>query len=161
MLDSGALLNTNSFSHIEGAITTPRVADEIKSRAPLIEAYVESGLLEIREPREQSIEEIRKIAKSIGELDKLSGADVEVLALALETEATLVTDDYHVQNVAAAAGIPFEGVTGKIRRAIRWIKRCTGCGRVFPYSYRGKRCPYCGGRIVVTPQRQSSPRRSA
>ena len=161
MLDSGALLNTNSFSHIEGAITTPRVADEIKSRAPLIEAYVESGLLEIREPRGQSIEEIKKIAENVGELDKLSDADVEILALALETKATLMTDDYHVQNVAAAVGIPFEGVTGKIRKTIKWIKKCASCGRIFPYRYKGKRCPYCGGRIVVTPQRQSSPRRNA
>ncbi len=161
MLDSGALLNTPSFLHLHGAAIPPSVADEIKTRAPLLDAYVENGIVRIEQPEQRYVSRVKKVAREAGELDKLSKTDIDVLALALQLDATLVTDDYHVQNVAAVLGIPFEGVTGEIKEQRRWVKRCSACGKTFPYTYRGKRCPHCGGKIVVIPQRRSSPRRNA
>ncbi len=147
VLDAAAFLNTSFFSY-ENAAIPPSVASEIRSRSAVLEALVDAGKISIVAPSGESRERIRKIAKEVGELNAISEADIDALALALEKEAVLITDDFHVQNVARFAGIKYMGVTGEIRKARTYVLRCTRCGKTYPLSYRGKRCKICGGKLA-------------
>lgn len=49
-------------------------------------------------------------AQKSGDLPVLSHADIEAIALALPKSATLVTDDYAMQNVAEYLGIKWLSV---------------------------------------------------
>ena len=62
-----------------------------------------------------------------------SPVDLELLALAVERAATLVTDDYRLQNLCEKGGVPWLSVTMEGVRALwAWELRCTGCGAVLP-----------------------------
>ena len=73
--------------------------------------------------------------------DELSPADRELLALALEREGTVVTDDFAVQNTARELGITVQGILQRRARRIRWSFRCPGCGATAPGPGS---CPVCG-----------------
>nr|AIE91031.1 hypothetical protein [uncultured marine group II/III euryarchaeote AD1000_104_B06] len=63
----------------------------------------------------------------------LSSVDLELLALAVERAATLVTDDYRLQNLCETGGVPWLSVTMEGIRALwAWELHCTGCGTVLP-----------------------------
>jgi UPF0271 protein len=74
----------------------------------------------------------------------LSPADRDILALALELGAVLITDDFAVQNVAHRLGIATRSIRQRPARAIRWRYRCSGCGR---YWQEPGDCPVCGAQI--------------
>ena len=149
VLDAGALLNSNFFG-VKDAVMPPSVVEEVKSRGDVLQALLESGAVKIRTPSERSVMAVRRVARRMGEMKALSKADIDALALALERGATIVTDDFHVQNVAEEMGIPFQQVTERIREKRLWKRRCSNCKKVFPQAYRGKRCPTCGGKIIYS-----------
>lgn len=117
-----------------------------------LEKYGDSRLPYLNEmiqfvsPGKQSIEKVREAARLTGDDIRLSQVDMEVLALALELKATIITDDYSIQNLAARMGIDYKGV-GKvgIRKVIRWRYKCSGCGRT--YSDFHPECPVCGSAL--------------
>ena len=130
---------------IEGnIITVPSVVDEIKderSRTIL-------ELMNVRiEPVLQSyIREVTTKARATRDCEELSKTDIELLAKALEytrnEEATLISDDYAVQNTAIQLGIKvMPAGQKKIRDVLLWEKFCIGCKRRFP---QGDECPVCG-----------------
>ncbi len=88
-------------------IIPPSVLEEIKS--PIVRLKLELWGFEVLEPKEKYIEKVKKEAEKIGYLDKLSDVDIEVLALALERRAVLLTDDFSMQNVAKRLKIKFKG----------------------------------------------------
>lgn len=149
VLDAAALLNSSFFGY-EEALIPPAVALEIRSRSHVLDALVSSGMVSIKAPPEGAKRRVVKAAERLGELNKLSEADVEALALALEVKGVLVTDDFHVQNVARALGIEYEPVTEGIREERRYVRICRNCGRKYPPTYKGKRCPVCGGPLVYS-----------
>jgi UPF0271 protein len=127
VLDAGAFIEND---RVEG-VTTPSVAREAD-----VPAHVE-----VREPGDDAKRRVREAARSSGDLDVLSRADVDVLALALETGGTLVTNDFAVQNVASRLGVKWEGQGKAIDRQITWTWYCPACGRT---SARKGPCPVCG-----------------
>lgn len=149
VLDAGAFLNSIFFGY-EDALVPPSVADEVKSRSGVLTALVESGKVRIRAPSERTVRKVKAVAEEVGELGALSEADIDALALALEEKAVLVTDDFHVQNVAEATGVEYQHVTERIREKRLWKRRCGNCGKTYPRRYRGVRCPVCGGKIVYS-----------
>lgn len=149
VLDAGALINSNFFG-FTNAIIPSSVADEVKSRADVLQTLLESGIVEIKTPSAESRKRVETVARRMGEINALSKADIEVLALALEENAILITDDFHIQNVAGELGIPYEAVTEKIREKRRWKLRCINCGKTYPPTYKGKRCKICGGKLVYS-----------
>lgn len=149
VLDAGAFLNTSFFDYND-AITVPQVIDEVKSKEPVVEALLHAGKLRAMEPSEKSIKSVENTATKLGEIRKLSRTDILVLALAYETGGELITDDFHVQNVAEELKIKYVPVTEGIRKKIKWVRRCSRCGRKIPESYKGDRCPYCGGKIIYS-----------
>jgi len=147
VLDAAALLNSNFFAY-ENAIISPSVATEIRSRSEILEALISAGKIRIVEPSTDARERVKRTAERIGEINALSDADIDALALALQENAILVTDDFHVQNVAEELKIKYEGVTGKIKEKRKYVLKCINCGRKYSPMYKGKRCKVCGGKLV-------------
>ena len=137
VLDTAALLFT-PLRFCEDCVTVPGVLREAGGEF----------LGEVREPREEYVKRVEEAAEELGE--ELSETDVQVLALALELGAPLVTDDAGVQNVACFLEIPFEGVHFRITHLIFWERRCRKCG------YRGKEktCPVCGVKTQRVPRKR-------
>lgn len=100
--------------------------------------------LRVREPREEDLARVDAAALRTGDAGVLSGTDRDILALALELSAVLVTDDFAVQNVAHRLGIETRSIRQRPARPIRWRYRCTGCGR---YWREPGDCPICGAAI--------------
>ena len=131
---------------VEGpAWTTPSVVGELadlhaKCR---FEALAAMGL-SVREPRAEDLARVAAAAVRTGDAGVLSATDREILALALELSAVLVTDDFAVQNVAHRLGIETRSIRQRAARAIRWRYRCSGCGR---YWREPGDCPVCGAAI--------------
>jgi UPF0271 protein len=131
---------------VEGpAWTTPSVVGELadlhaKCR---FEALAAMGL-SVREPRDEDLARVDAAAVRTGDAGVLSATDREILALALELSAVLVTDDFAVQNVAHRLGIETRSIRQRAARAIRWRYRCSGCGR---YWREPGDCPVCGAAI--------------
>jgi len=88
--------------------------------------------------------EVRAAAVRSGDVTVLSTADTDVLALALETGAAVMTDDYAVQNTAMRLGVGVVPVQMQAAKKRKWKYRCSGCGRY--WSHPGE-CDVCGAEI--------------
>jgi endoribonuclease Nob1 len=109
----------------------------------------------VRDPTPESRAKVRQVALDAGNFSRLSKADIDVLAVALEAGATIVTDDYTVVDVARRMGIPSQTVaTRGIEATMDWESRCKGCGRRFPSSAASRPCHVCGSEVRLSPRRQ-------
>lgn len=145
VLDASAFYAGIPFGSVERYSTTRLVYDEvrhIKRGHDAVDILVEIGRLDVREPGARAVGEAEAAAGRTGDLGELSGADVSVIALAIESGGRIVTDDYAVSNVAGNLGIEVCPVmTDGIRVVGRWIHYCPGCGR--PHRSGGM-CEGCG-----------------
>ena len=128
---------------LEGELfAPPSIAEELadlRSRGRL-EALLASGL-SVLPPSKGSLDRVSGAAAETGDTPRLSDADRDLLALALDHEATVVSDDYAVQNVALRLGLGVQGILQRKARPRRWKFRCPGCNR--RYTSAGA-CPECG-----------------
>ncbi|MGC8556319.1 MAG: NOB1 family endonuclease [Conexivisphaera sp.] len=146
-------------------VITPGVLRELERRGRLdpVGHLIEAGLVEVREPAARDLEAAARAAEAAGDSARLSGTDLEVLAVALGLSAagnsvTVMTDDISIQNVSARLGIEAVGALVGRRRAIRWIYYCPACGTPFPVPPPGLRCPACGTPLRRKPRGRSGPR---
>jgi endoribonuclease Nob1 len=149
-LDAGAFYTGVVFLSSAGRYyTTQAVFDEvkhIKRSHGAIEALLESNTLQIVNSDRISIEKVVAAARKTGDYQKLSEADISIVALALQLEIVLVTNDYAVANVATTLKIPVKSVASKgISHTRRWITYCSACGRAF--GPNAKECRLCGNRL--------------
>lgn len=93
------------------------------------------------QPRQEAVEAVKAAATKTGDLDVLSAADTDVLALAYELHGTVVTNDFAIQNVASQMGISWEGTGKAISKEITWEWYCPACWKKF--KVRGE-CDVCG-----------------
>ncbi len=147
LLDTSALIYLNDFRKFKKIFTVTEVLDEIKDRNTLLKL---SGLkIEVLEPKKETVNEIKNIARKTGDLEKLSKTDLKILALAKETGSTIISDDYCIQNVAQKIGINYISLfSKKITKLIKWKKFCPICRRYFG---NGKICPFCGEKLIRLP----------
>ena len=149
-LDAGAFYTGVIFLSSAGRYyTTQAVFDEvkhIKKSHGAIEALLESNTLQIVNSDGKSIEKVVVAARKTGDYQELSGADVSIIALALQLEIVLVTNDYAVANVATTLKIPVKSVASKgITHTRRWIAYCSACGRAF--GPNAEECRLCGNKL--------------
>ncbi len=90
-----------------------------------------------------SLDKVKEEARKTGDLGRLSPVDLSVLALALDMDGTILTDDYSIQNVAKSMGMPYRAVgTAGIKKKFKWNYCCIGCGKWF--KEKSDECPICG-----------------
>lgn len=122
--------------------TTPLVIAELcdlRSKCRL--DALKAGGLTVIEPPPESFGNVRKAAESTGDIGVLSETDVSILALASAIRGEVATDDFAVQNVAAALGIRVRPILQRRAKRRIWKMVCTGCGRDVE---GGADCPVCG-----------------
>jgi UPF0271 protein len=148
-LDAGAFYAGIPFLSSGSYCTTQAVFGEvkhIKQSHGAIEALLDAGNLQVIDPDRSSIEKAKAAAKKTGDYQKLSQADVSIIALALQLKTRLLTDDYAIANVAAALKIPVESSSGKgIKEIRKWIAYCSACSRAFGPD--ATECPLCGNKL--------------
>jgi UPF0271 protein len=149
VLDTSAVLRSDlDFSKGSYALT-PAVLGEIKSGIPAaaVENAIRTGSIKIRSPSQKAVNAASEAAKKTGDLEWLSAADLEALALAIEKRAVICSDDYGIQNAAKELGVKYETATQEgITEKRRWVKRCEGCGKTHPPGQE-KTCSVCGGAL--------------
>ena len=112
VLDSAAFINDSVFEREEDCFTVQDVLDELKDfkSKHLAEAALASGKLKISFVNPVSFALAEKLAEEVGSLNHLSDADLKVVALAIQLNAKVVSDDFTVQNLCAHIGLKYEGV---------------------------------------------------
>ena len=152
IIDTSAILSGKPirFGNVS-IVTTPGVSNELSPGGRdfrTFEFLKETGLA-IHEPSKKAINRVEKTAHETGDDRRLSFADIEIVALAIDInkepdqEAAILSDDYSIQNVASALQIKFEGFSQKgITKKFKWVSRCPGCKKQF--NKVTKICPICG-----------------
>jgi UPF0271 protein len=130
--------------------TVPEVTRELRSSEAevALQESLKEGL-KIESPLKKEVALVTEKAKSTGDYLRLSQADIDLLAKAHEVGGTLVTDDYSIQNVATRLGIETQQIQqARIKRVLKWRRRCVGCGRVYESETI---CPVCGSDVKLKP----------
>jgi UPF0271 protein len=125
--------------------TTPSVCNElidIRSRGKF-ETFFAEGL-HVVSPGTESRERVIIAAKKTRDSEVISDTDCDILALALELEAVIYTDDFAIQNVAGVLGVQTIPINQRKAKRIHWKYRCSGCGRYFDHDGE---CLICGSVI--------------
>jgi UPF0271 protein len=135
--------------------TVPAVYEEVRDDKSRLKLELMEGL-KVVEPDALYVGRVADAARKTGDDKRISKADGDLLALALQEkeagkDVALLTDDYAVQNVARVLGIRTTALRQKkSRSSVAWEKRCTGCGRTCPV---GETCPDCGSPLRLKKRR--------
>lgn len=141
VLDSSAFIR--GYETDGPTATIPRVREELTDASGYRFDALEGGGMHVHVPNAGTIQRVERAASASGDHDELSETDTRLLAAAFELDATLVTDDYAMQNVAEQLSISTETIGREgIEETREWRFQCIGCGRT--YDDDPGRCPVCG-----------------
>lgn len=145
VLDSSAFIH--EYHTTADIATIPLVREELEGESAFRYDALEGGGMHLHIPGEGPIETVRRTASESGDIDVLSETDVRLVATAFELDATLVTDDYAMQNVADRLDLRVEVIAQDgISEQREWRFQCQGCGREF--DEERDRCPICGSELT-------------
>ncbi|MFB5603562.1 MAG: NOB1 family endonuclease, partial [Candidatus Nitrosomaritimum aestuariumsis] len=114
----------------------------IKKNHEALETLLETNRLKIREPDSESIERAIKASKNTGDYQQLSKQDISIIALCIELDGEIISDDFAISNVAKNLGLKISPVmTSGIKDVGKWVHYCPGCRS---NHKNGKECPTCG-----------------
>ena len=146
VLDTAALLAW-PLEMLMAGICAESQLDEVERLSPSRHMMLESQGPRFETPNQAAIELANQASQETGDFSGLSRVDLDVLALALSTGHTLVTDDYRLQNVCQHRGHPWRGV---VQEGVREVRKhalvCVGCGAV---QSDGDVCPDCGSPLKL------------
>ncbi len=138
-----AVVDANVFLHGRGnygfskAYLVPEVAEEVKSSKG--RNNLEKIDYEVRIPSEEALEKVKDKSEDIN--SETSEPDEKLLALAMDLDKKLVTDDIPLQNLALHMNQDFEGYfEDKLDNKYRKEVVCKNCGS----SVSGESCSSCG-----------------
>ncbi len=148
VLDACGILHSDlDFSTSKYYITNSVLAEIMDETAKMmVDQGIKNTFIKIKDPKVESIQTVSDAASVTGDVNRLSKADIDVLALALECSAEIVSDDYGIQNVANYLKLKYhttaqEGIT----KTYVWEKICPGCG--LKHSHEFKTCEVCGTKL--------------
>ena len=154
VLDSTAFYAGIPFSSNEPSYTTSLVYNEIehiKKDHSAIQILIETKRLMICDPEHQFVITANNAAKKSGDIPNLSDEDISIIALSLQLNAELVTDDFAISNVAKNLNIKVIPVmTNGIKNVVIWEYYCPGCKTNFSNVAE---CPRCGNRLKRKPMK--------
>ncbi|SUZ93300.1 uncharacterized protein METZ01_LOCUS46154 [marine metagenome] len=132
VLDTAALIAW-PLERMRGSLVVPSQRAELSRISPDREMLLDAAGMEWVTPGPTALARASDIATNTGDMAGLSPVDLELLALAIERVATLVTDDYRLQNLCERGGVPWLSVAMEgISSLWSWELRCIGCGAVLP-----------------------------
>ena len=141
VLDSSAFIH--EYHTTDDIASIPMVREELEGEASYRYDADEGSGMHIHIPAGGTVEKIQRAARETGDSETLSETDVRLLAAAFELDATLVTDDYAMQNVAEKLDIDVDVIAQEgIDERRNWQFQCQGCGRTFDENR--ERCEICG-----------------
>jgi UPF0271 protein len=145
VLDSSAFIN--EYHSDDDIATIPLVRDELTDESGYRFDAMEGAGMRIHIPDAGTVERVERAARETGDLAELSDTDVRLVATTFELDATLVTDDYAMQNVAERLDVRVEVIARDgISEQRDWTFQCAGCGREFDENK--DRCPICGSDLA-------------
>ena len=157
VLDTAALLHW-PVARLNGGICAASQRNELERLSPARTMLIEAADLDWRTVSSSALDDAKVCAGASGDLPRLSDVDLDVLALALQEGAILVTDDYRLQNAYKNAGGTVESVANAPSKHVwSWEGRCVGCGATSPLSGDVRRskndvvgeCRVCGSPVKV------------
>jgi UPF0271 protein len=144
ILDASAFYAGVPFRTSNDCYTTTLVYDEIKhikKNHDALGTLLETNRLKIREPSQKSIDSAIQAAKNTGDYPQLSKQDMSIIALCIETQGEVITDDFAISNVIKNLGLNISPIMTKgIKDVGKWIHYCPGCRTNHP---NGIECPIC------------------
>ncbi len=145
ILDASAFYAGVPFRSSSDCYTTSLVYEEIKhikKNHDAIGMLLETNRLKIRDPSKESIKAAVKAAKSTGDFPQLSKQDISIIALCIEMNGEIISDDFAISNVIKNLDLKVSPLmTQGIRDVGKWIHYCPGCRTSHT---NGKECPVCG-----------------
>jgi len=137
VIDANIFMRGKASLDFDDLLTSPSVIEELESSSSRLKLSVTD--VDVVEPSAESIEKVGEKSEEIN--SPTSKADEELLALALDRGAVLVTDDMALQNLASIIDVEFESYIGeKIDSEFRWRVVCDNCGN----ERLGEKCGRCG-----------------
>lgn len=144
ILDASAFYAGVPFRSSSDCYTTSLVYDEIKhikKNQDALGTLLETNRLKIREPDGEATKAAINAAKDTGDYPQLSKQDLSIIALCIELEGEIISDDFAISNVAKNLGLKVSPImTQGIRDVGRWVHYCPGCKTDHK---TGKECPMC------------------
>ncbi len=144
ILDASAFYAGVPFRSSSDCYTTSLVYDEIKhikKNHDALGTLLETNRLKIREPDPESTKAAADAAKNTGDYPQLSKQDLSIIALCIELDGEIISDDFAISNVAKNLGLKISPImTQGIKDVGKWVHYCPGC-RTNHKS--GKECPMC------------------
>ncbi len=145
ILDSSAFIH--EYHTDDSMASVPSVREELEDESAYRFDAMEGSGMHIHIPADGTVEKVHRAAEETGDGEELSETDVRLLAAAFELDATLVTDDYAMQNVADRLNVTVEVIARDgITETREWRFQCQGCGREFDDDR--DRCPICGSDLT-------------
>ena len=148
VLDATAFYTGIPFASNDSFMTTSMVYEEIqhiKTKQGVLEMLQQTNRLQIRDPSEKNMNNVTNASIKTGDNLTISKQDVSIIALALENNIELITDDFAVTNVAKQLNIRTSSLMTKgISIVGKWISYCSMCGKEFS---KQKECPICGSKL--------------
>ena len=141
VLDSSALFSMEDLPDGD-CVCPPGVIDELRtSKDRRLDLW--GDMLRVSDCSAESMDKVREEARKSGDLGRLSPVDLTVIALGLDLDGVVYSDDYSIENVCTRLGIQYRPVgTGGIRKVEKWNYQCIGCKRWF--KEKMDECPICG-----------------
>ena len=148
ILDASAFYAGIPFSTTDEFFTTSLIFDEIKhikKNHDAIGILMEAKRLKISDPDTEFIDKIKVASKKTGDFNQLSKQDISVIALCLQMNGEIITDDFAISNVAKNLNLKVSPLmTSGINDVGNWIHYCPGCKKNFE---SGSECPLCGTQL--------------
>jgi len=148
ILDASAFYAGIPFSTTDEFFTTSLIFDEIKhikKNHDAIGTLMETKRLKISDPDSEFVDKIKVASKKTGDFNQLSKQDISVIALCLQMNGEIITDDFAISNVAKNLNLKVSPLmTSGINDVGNWIHYCLGCKKNFE---SGSECPLCGTRL--------------
>jgi UPF0271 protein len=145
ILDASAFYAGLPFRSSNDCYTTSLVYDEIKhikKNHDALGTLLETNRLKIREPDKESTKTAIMAAKDTGDFPQLSKQDISIIALCIEMNGEIISDDFAISNVVKNLGLKISPImTQGIKDVGKWIHYCPGCRTNHTNK---KECPMCG-----------------